>query len=327
VRFTDVSKPSGVGNTSGKTLGIALTDFDLDGWVDIAVANDTQPNYLYRNNKDGTFTDVGRESGIAFSEAGVARGAMGIDAADYDGSGRESLVIGNFSNEMVGLYHNEGSGLFIDDAPRAGVGLPSLLTLAFGTFFFDYDLDGWIDIFVANGHVEDDIHKIQREVTYAQKPHLFRNLGGGSFEPVGDRSGDAMLVEMVARGAAYGDYDADGDLDILLTLSGGPARLLRNDGGSDASWLRVSLRGTKSNRDGIGAVVTAMAAGRRQSRMVRSGSSYCSASELTVTFGFGREVHKVDTLEVAWPSGARQSFQDVQAGKAIVIDETTGITG
>src|SRR5262245_39435569 len=192
-RFTDVSKEAGVQNPSGKSLGVALLDYDSDGWEDLAVANDTQPNYLYHNRHDGTFTDVGREAGIAFSEAGVARGAMGIDSADYDSSGRDSLVIGNFSNEMVGLYHNEGSGLFLDDAPRAGVGLPSLLTLAFGCFFFDYDLDGQVDIFVANGHVEDDINRVQKDVTYAQKPHLFRNRGDGTFERTEGKAGGEAL--------------------------------------------------------------------------------------------------------------------------------------
>jgi hypothetical protein len=324
-RFTDASAASGIENRSGKSLGVAVLDFDLDGWPDVAVANDTEPNYLYRNNRDGTFTDVGRESGVAFSESGVARGAMGIDAADYDGSGRESLVIGNFSNEMVGLYHNEGGGLFIDDAARAGVGLPSLLTLAFGTFFFDYDLDGWLDIFVANGHVEDDINKIQKDVTYAQRPHLFRNLGKGAFEPVTDRSGEAVAREMVARGAAYGDYDGDGDLDVLITTSGGPARLLRNDGGNGHAWLRVRLRGVKSNRDGIGAVLTASAGGPPQRRMLRSGSSYCSASELVVTFGFGPGVTRVDTLEIAWPSGTRQVVRNVPTRGLILVDEAAGI--
>ncbi|MBI3450548.1 MAG: CRTAC1 family protein [Acidobacteria bacterium] len=323
--FTDVSKASGIENLTGKSLGLAVLDFDGDGWPDVAIANDTQPNYLYRNNHDGTFKEVGRESGIAFSETGVARGAMGIDAADYDGSGRESLVVGNFSNEMLALYHNEGSGLFIDDAPRAGIGQPSLLTLAFGAFFFDYDLDGHPDIFIANGHVEDDINRLQKEVTYAQKPHLFRNTGTGTFEPVGERSGEALAVPMVARGAAYGDYDGDGDLDILVTANGGPARLLRNDGGNASSWLRVRLRGTKSNRDGIGATVRVTAGGRTQSGYVRSGSSYESASELAVTFGFGPGVPRVDTIDIVWPSGASQQIKDVATGRAIVIDETAGI--
>jgi len=199
-------------NPAGKSLGVAIMDYDNDQWEDIVVANDTQPNFLYRNNHDGTFSDVGREVGVAFSEAGVARGAMGIDAGDYDHSGHESLVIGNFSNEMIGLYHNEGFGLFIDDAAPSGVGGPSLLTLAFGTFFFDHDLDGHLDIFVANGHVEDDINRVQKEVTYAQKPLLFRGVGDGTFEevlPAGEA--DPLARPVVARGAAYLDHDADGD--------------------------------------------------------------------------------------------------------------------
>jgi len=324
-RFADVSRPSGIENSAGKSLGVAVFDFDQDGWPDIAVANDTQPNYLYRNNHDGTFAEVGRESGVAFAENGAARGAMGIDAADYDGSGRESLIIGNFSNEMLGLYHNEGKGLFIDDAPRAGIGQPSLLTLAFGAFFFDYDLDGRQDIFIANGHVEDDINRIEHEVTYAQKPHLFRNTGAGLFTPVGERSGTALDTPMVARGASFGDYDGDGDLDILVTTNGGPAHLLRNDGGNAASWLRVALRGTKSNRDGVGAVVSASAGGATQSRMVRSGSSYESASELALTFGFGPGVARVDHLEIVWPSGTKQQLTDVPTGKLIRVDEGAGI--
>jgi hypothetical protein len=174
---------------AGKSLGVVVYDHDGDGRPDIAVANDTQPNQLFRNRGDGTFEEIGREVGIAFSESGVARGGMGIDAADYDGGGRESIVIGNFSNEMVALYHNEGGGLYVDDAASAGVGLPSLLTLAFGAFFFDCDLDGRLDLFVANGHVEPDIHAVQKNVTYAEPPHLFRNLGGGKFEPMGAAAG------------------------------------------------------------------------------------------------------------------------------------------
>jgi hypothetical protein len=188
-RFEDVTEPAGLLNESGKSLGVVTLDYDGDGFTDLAIANDTQPNFLYRNEGNGTFTEVGRSAGIAFSEEGKARGAMGIDAADYDDSGRQSLMIGNFSNEMLALYHNEGRGLFIDDAAAAGIGQPSLLTLAFGCFFFDFDLDGRLDIFVANGHVEDDINLVQPSVTYAQSPHLFRGVEGGRFEVFDGRTG------------------------------------------------------------------------------------------------------------------------------------------
>ncbi|MGH9868793.1 MAG: CRTAC1 family protein [Candidatus Polarisedimenticolia bacterium] len=321
-RFTDVSREAGVHNPAGKSLGVTTTDYDGDGWLDLAVANDTQPNYLYRNNHDGTFTDVGREVGVAFSESGVARGAMGIDSGDYDLSGRESLVIGNFSNEMVGLYHNEGSGLFIDDAARAGVGLPSLLTLAFGCFFFDHDLDGHADIFVANGHVEDDINRVQKDVTYAQKPHLFRNKGDGSFEAVGSTAppDDPLNRAVVGRGAAYLDHDGDGDLDILMTTNNGPAYLLRNEGGNTAGWLRVRLAGSRSNRDGVGARVLVTAAGRTQSVLIKTGSSYCSQSEMVATFGLGSS-ERADKVEIIWPGGAHQVVESVPSRTMLLVRE------
>jgi len=324
-RFEDVSEASGILNPSGKSLGIAVMDLEPDGNLEIAIANDTEPNYFYENEGNGKFTEVGSASGIAYSESGVARGAMGIDAADYDDSGNPSIVIGNFSNQMIGLYHNEGKGLFIDDAARSGLGAPSLLTLAFGTFFFDYDLDGHLDVFVANGHVADDIDRVQQEVKYAQPPHLFRNVGEGRFEDVAPKSGEALTRTMVARGAAYGDFDRDGDLDVLVTTNGGPAHLFRNDGGSASSWIRVRLRGVKSNRDGIGARVTATVGGHGETRLVKSGSSYCSASELPVTFGFGPGVGSVDSLAIVWPSGKRQQLEKVPTGREILVDEEQGI--
>ena len=178
----------------------------------------------FQNQGDGTFSDIAVVAGVAFSEAGIARAGMGVDAADYDGSGHPSLIIGNFSNEMMALYHNEGNGLFIDEAPRSALGRGTLLTLTFGCFFFDYDLDGWLDVFAANGHVADDIEQVQSRVTYAQRPQLFHNDGRGRFEEIVDEAGDALQQPMVARGAAYADYDNDGDLDILMTSNGGAPR-------------------------------------------------------------------------------------------------------
>jgi hypothetical protein len=319
-KFQDVSKAAGVADPTSKSLGVALLDFDLDGWLDLFVANDTQPNKLYRNSRNGTFTEVGVAAGVAFGEDGVARGAMGVDAADYDRSGRPHLLVGNFSNQMLGLYHNEGNGLFVDDAPASTVGRVSLLYLAFGVFFFDYDLDGLLDIFAANGHIEDEISRVQPKVQYQQPPLVFRNLGGKKFEHMTPKLGASFVRPIVARGAANADYDQDGDLDILMTTNGGPAYLFRNDGGNTNRWLRVKTVGTRSNRDGIGAVVRLKTAAGRQWQMVRSGSSYCSQSELVVTFGLGREA-KIQALEVEWLGGGKQVFSNLDSNQMIAVEE------
>ncbi|HJZ66676.1 MAG TPA: CRTAC1 family protein [Blastocatellia bacterium] len=323
--FENVTQRAGLYDPTSKSLGVAMLDYDNDGWPDLFVANDTQPNKLYRNNHDGTFTDNAMTAGVAFSEAGVARAGMGVDAADYDGSGRQSLIIGNFSNEMMALYHNEGTGLFIDEAPTSTIGKASLLTLTFGCFFFDYDLDGLPDIFAANGHVSDDINKVQQKVTYAEPPHLFRNLGKKRFEEVTTKLGRAMQQAMVARGVAYGDFDNDGDLDLLITSNNGQARLLRNDGGNQNNLLRIKTLGTASNRDGIGAKITLRVSPQQKLWcVVKSGSSYASQSELPVTFGLGK-TEKVASIEVAWPSGRVDKLQDVSANQAITIQEGKGI--
>ncbi|HEV2022589.1 MAG TPA: CRTAC1 family protein [Terriglobales bacterium] len=322
-KFEDATRKAGLFDPTSKSLGIAVLDYDGDGWPDLLLANDTQPNKLYRNNGNGTFSEKGIAAGVAFSEDGVARAGMGVDAADYDRSGRPSLVISNFANQMMALYHNEGNGLFVDEAPRSEVGRASLLTLGFGCVFLDYDLDGWLDMLIVNGHIEPEIERIQKRVKYAQPPHLFRNLGGGKFAEVTTSVGPEFAQARVARGVAYADIDNDGDLDLLITTNGGPALLFRNDGATNHA-LRVKLVGTRSNRDGIGAVVTATAGGEKQSLMLRSGSSYLSQSELVLTFGLGQRA-QVDQLEVRWPSGQVERLANVAAGQAVTIQEGRGI--
>ena len=323
-KFADVTLQAGVHDETGKALGIAIFDFDQDTWPDIFQANDTQPNRLYRNNRDGTFTDAGLTAGVAFAEDGKARGAMGVDAADYDRSGRPHLLVGNFSNEMLSLYHNEGTGLFVDDAPSSAVGRESLLSLTFGSFFFDYDLDSHLDIFTANGHLEEDINRVQPKVSYKQAPLLFRNTGGGRFELANDKAGEDLIRPIVGRGAAYADYDRDGDLDILVTTNNGPAYLFRNDGGNANSYLRLKLVGSESNRAAIGAVVRVRSASGEQWRTVHSGSSYCSQSELPLTFGLGSDL-MVDRMEVEWPSGKQQQFEKIESNQFLKIFEEFGI--
>jgi len=323
-RFADTTERAGILDPTGKSLGVAVLDFDGDGWPDIFVSNDTQPNKLYRNGRNGSFTEVGMISGVAYSEDGVARGAMGTDWADYDRSGRPHLLVGNFSNQMLGLYHNEGNGLFVDDAPSSSIGRASLLSLTFGAFFLDYDLDGYPDIFAANGHIEEEINRIQRKVYYRQPPLMFRNLGEGGFEDVSAALGRDFSRPVVARGASKGDIDGDGDLDILMTTNDGPPYLLRNDGGNRNNWLRIRTVGTTSNHDGIGTVVRIRSASGKQWDTVRTGSSYCSQSEKVLTFGLGRD-RAVDSLELAWPSGVVQRFSNVPANQLITVEEDGGI--
>jgi hypothetical protein len=288
--FEDATQKAGLYDPTSKNLGVAILDANQDGWPDILVSNDTQPNKLYINNGNGTFTEKGVPSGIAYSEDGVARAGMGVDAADYDRSGYPSVLITNFANQMIGLYHNERSGLFIDEAPNSSIGRASLLTLGFGCFFFDYDLDGWLDVYVANGHIDDAIERVQPRVKYAEPPHLFRNLGNGKFD---------------------------------VTTNGGPAVLFRNTGAKNHS-LRVRLVGTKSNRDGIGAVVRVTAGSDVQSEMLRSGSSYLSSSELVLTFGLaGHE--QADAIEVRWPSGQIDRASNVAADQIITVKEGSGV--
>ncbi len=320
--FQDATQKAGLYDTSSKSLGVLAFDANQDGWTDILVSNDTQPNKLYMNNGNGTFSEKGVSAGIGYSEDGIARAGMGVDAGDYDRSGYPSVVITNFSNQMLALYHNEHNGLFVDEAPQSDVGHASLLTLGFGCFFFDYDLDGWLDLYIANGHIEDSIERVQSRVRYAEPPHLFHNLTNGKFTEVTQAVGTAFAAPRVARGAAYGDVNNDGALDVLVGVNGGPAALFRNTGAKNHS-LRIKLVGTKSNRDGIGAVVKLSAGSDVQSKMLSSGSSYLSSNELILTFGLASHT-SADSIEIRWPSGLVDELKNIPADQIITVKEKEG---
>jgi enediyne biosynthesis protein E4 len=325
--FENVTKRAGLYDPSSKSLGIVMLDYDNDGWMDLFVANDTEPNKLYHNNHDGTFTDQAVIAGVAYSESGTKRAGMGTDGGDFDHSGHQGLLIGNFTNEGLALYRNDGSGLFTDESASAGISEATLRSLTFGALFMDYDLDGWLDIFVANGHVADDISVLQPTLHYEEAPFMFRNRGNGKFEDVTGRLGTALRKAVVGRGAAYADFDLDGDLDLLLTTNNGPARLLRNDNANQNDMLRVKTVGTKSNRDGIGAKITLTTSkGVRQFAMVHDGSSYLSQSELPVTFGLGKpEDGKTVSLEIGWPRGRKDSIPDLKPNQFITVEEGKGV--
>jgi hypothetical protein len=322
--FEDVTATSGVFDTSSKSLGVALLDVDQDGWPDLFVANDTQPNKLYRNGRNGTFREVAVEAGVAFSRDGRARAGMGADAAVLDASGIPALAVTNFDNEMIGLYVASRPGVYDDAAQRNGIGEASRSTLGFGCLFADLDLDGAPDLVVANGHIDETVRNIRGNVGYAQPPHLFLNLGNGSFRDAAAEAGTAFAEPKVGRGLAVGDFDRDGDLDVLLTTNNGPARLYRNDQAAGNRSIRVRLVGTKSNRDGIGGLVRLEHGGTSQAQMVKSGSSYLSQSELPLTFGTGRR-DRIDRMVVTWPSGRTEEFAKLATGKAYECVEGTGI--
>jgi len=320
--FEDVTATSGIFDSSSKSLGVAMLDYDRDGWPDLLVANDTQPNKLYRNQRNGTFKDVAVEAGIAFSAEGKARAGMGVDVADFDNSGVAGVAITNFDNEMVGLYRISSEGNFSDVATQSGVGLATKDKLGFGCVFLDADLDGSLDLAVVNGHIDDTARNI-RNVGYAQPPQLFLNGGKGMFRDVGSEIGGGFSQPKVGRGLAFGDFDRDGDLDLLMTTNNGPAFLYRNDQSGNRS-IRFRLVGTKSNRDAIGATLRIFHGGTSQSRLVKGGSSYLSQSELPVTFGLGKR-DKIDRLVIEWPSGKTEDFKDLAAGRAYECLEGKGI--
>jgi hypothetical protein len=335
--FRDVSSAAGIQKTNpntgvpmGKALGVVTCDLERDGWIDVIVANDTVQNFLFHNRGGGQFEEVGVESGIAFDRDGKARGAMGIDVAEYR-DGKIGIAIGNFANEMTGFYVNQGDSrlFFADKAIAEGIGPPSQLLLKFGVFFFDYDLDGRPDVLSANGHLEEDISKVQASQTYAQRPQLFWNCGAqrriAFVEVKSEHAGSDLFGPLVGRGAAYGDIDNDGDLDVLITANGGRPRLLRNDGGNSNHWLRVVLEGdgTRTNRSAIGAVVELKAGDRTQRQELIGGRSYLSQPELVLTFGLG-DASEIDELTVSWPGGSKQSLAHVPADQVLKIRQQSG---
>jgi len=322
-KFEDVTPTSGIFDSSSKSLGVALLDYDEDGWPDLLVANDTQPNKLYRNQRNGTFKDVAVEAGIAFSAEGKARAGMGVDVADFNHSGRPGVAITNFDNEMIGLYRASGDGNYVDIATQSGVGLASKDRLGFGCVFLDADLDGWLDLAVVNGHIDDTVRNV-RGVGYAQSPQLFLNDGQGKFRDVAGEIGGGFTQPKVGRGLAYGDFDRDGDLDLLMTTNNGPAYLFRNDQAGGNKSIRIRLIGTKSNRDAIGARVRIFHGETSQSRLVKGGSSYLSQSELPLTFGLGKR-EKIDRLVIDWPGGATEEHKNLAAGRAYECVESKGI--
>jgi enediyne biosynthesis protein E4 len=331
--FTDVSANAGIqikdpatGLPMAKSLAVAPVDVDNDGWIDLVVANDTVPNFLFHNQHDGTFKEIGAQSGVAYDAYGLVRGAMGIDSARFRNDDTLGIAIGNFANEMNALYvAQRDSLLFADEATKAGVGPASQKLLKFGLFFFDYDLDGRLDVLTANGHLEPEINRVQPDQRYRQPVQLFWNRGDGKnkgFIAVSaDKAGPDLFMPIVGRGSAFADIDGDGDLDVVITQVGGPPLLLRNDQRLGHHWIRLKLVGTKSNRDGIGAWIKVHAGGRTLSRQVMPTRSYLSQSELPVTLGLG-DATKVDALEISWPGASKQRVDSVPIDRLTVITET-----
>ena len=322
--FEDVTASSGIFDSTSKSLGVAMLDENQGGWPDLLVANDTQPNKLYRNQRNGTFKDAAVEAGLAFSSEGKARAGMGVDIGDFRNSGHSGVAITNFDNEMTGLYEFSGK-TYEDVAAQSGVGLASRNSLGFGCVFLDANLDGWLDLAVANGHIDETVRNIRGNVGYAQSPLLFLNDGKGKFRDIAADVRGGFEQPKVGRGVAYADFDRDGDLDLLLTTNNGPAYLYRNDQLAGNRSIRFRLVGTKSNRDGIGASVRIFSSGLSQSRMVKSGSSYLSQSELPVTFGLEKH-ERVERVVVSWPSGRTEEFKNLAAGRCYECIEGKGIS-
>ena len=322
--FTDVSKSSGVGVKPGNGLGVVTFDYDNDGWQDIFIANDHMPNSLFHNNRNGTFTELGYLAGVAVSADGQFEAGMGADAADTSNNRRMDLVVTHLDMQLARLYQNLGDGTFEDATTRSKLSYSTFHMSEFGTKFFDYDNDGWRDLFMANGHVLDNIQRYHAEVSYAEPKLMFRNTGAGIFENVSDQLGADFVLPRVSRGAAVADFDNDGDLDILVNNCGQAPQLLRNDGGNRNHWLEILLMGTKSNRDGVGARVKLVAGDLVLYDQRKGGMSYQSAQDPRLHFGLGQRT-KIDSIEVQWPSGIQTKVADVESDRIIAVEEGRGI--
>ena len=322
--FTDVSKSSGVGLKPGNGLGIVTFDYDNDGWQDIFISNDAMPNFLFHNNHDGTFSEVGYQAGVAVSMDGEPESGMGTDAADLTGSGRLDIAVGHLENQLARLYRNMGDQVFEDATLLSKIGYSTYHMSEFGLRFMDYDNDGACDLFMAAGHVLDNIHLYNSEVYYAEPKLMYRNLGNGTFENVSDKLGPDFHVPRVSRGAAVGDFDNDGDLDILVNHCGQAPQLLRNDGGNANHWLEILLIGTRSNRDGVGARVKVTAGKLVIYGQRKGGMSYQSAQDPRLHFGLGQNT-KVDAVEIRWPSGVVTGLSNLQSDQIIAVKEGEGL--
>ena len=322
--FTDASKSSSLASKAGNGLGVVTFDYDDDGWQDIFIANDHMPNSLFHNNRNGTFSEVGYLAGVAVSSDGQFEAGMGTDAADTTNNGRMDLVVMHLDMQLARLYQNLGDGTFEDATARSKLSYSTFHMSEFGTKLFDYDNDGWRDLFMANGHVLDNIQRYRAEVSYAEPKLMFRNIGQGVFENVSDRLGPDFVLPRVSRGAAVGDFDNDGDLDILVNNCGQTPQLLRNDGGNRNHWLEILLMGTKSNRDGVGARVKLVSGDLVLHDQRKGGMSYQSAQDPRLHFGLGQRT-KIDSIEIHWPSGIKTKVGGVKCDQIIAIKEGEGV--